>query len=254
VGAFLYFVEGRPAIGPTDLGALGLADVAKGAQLAFAGTSQGPSGKSGVIFAFAGDEPRYMPAAQTWRRAPNGLFWLGIETEHLPGPDDLARNIQYAGRYLKLNDGNEWLVPIARIFEGGTCLPTRYILGERGEAVEVMPEFVEISRRASDAFDAIYNAKAGEHVLIPDGKQLARAALGVNYRLGDAEILMLGLLGDHNNWIVIEALCDFPSLHRMREDIAKKNGAPGSQSTTPGGQESQGATSQATPTSHSSET
>ena len=232
MGQILYFREGAQALSDKDVEACNLSGVFEHTPT-WMGVSQGPSGKPGAVFWADAGTPR-LKASVTWRKGLRGAFWIGVDADALPTPQELARTQSYPGYGVTLNDDNKWVIPVARIFDGSTALPTRYVLGENGEELEVLPAYRELSRRAGEAFDIMINADAGATVAIPDGRGLAEAALTVNYRVEHDEILMLGLLGEHNYREIVEAMCDFPSMRAMRDALAKKNGQPGLPSSSDG--------------------
>ena len=40
----------------------------------------------------------YDPSRQTWKRGPGGKWWLGIQNDRRPGPNDLRRANQIGGK------------------------------------------------------------------------------------------------------------------------------------------------------------
>jgi hypothetical protein len=121
--------------------------------------NDGPGGKAGVLFSATSDTTlvRYKPELQIWESYPGkeGL-WLGIWKDQRPGPDDLVRSAAKNGHYVKLCDGNEWLIPVARAVDGTSPLP-RKLKRENGEWIfgDVEDVFRDYFAEACKLWDAL---------------------------------------------------------------------------------------------------
>lgn len=149
--------------------------------------------------------------------------WVGWDPDCPPKPEDLARPKQQAGHWVKLADGNEWLIPVARRPAGGSPFPRRIKFDAAGEpAVDAQPSDAEhrwLWEQACRYWDAVtMAAEAADgqattvQVTVGDTIQLAARALALNYRLSTAEVSMLGLLSTDLLSPICDALCDWPSL------------------------------------------
>lgn len=183
---------------------------------------RGPDGGQGVIL--TAEEVRR--AEWEWTRAPGRSWWVGTwgETQ----PEGLARARQIAGHRVRLEDGHEWLVPVARSFAVGSVLPQRLVLGEDGKTWEGRPlaRFVAISARAARVarvlFDELEEGE-GPLVVLGEGADIAVEALAINYRIGPVEAAALGLLSEPAVFEVCKALVDWPTIERVlreREEAA----------------------------------
>jgi len=228
---FLYYLPGRSA---------GLSlDEAKAAGLGYAldgpistvNVRGGPGGGDGVMLALSSAMPaeqtHYEPKSQRWRRDPKTDAWVGVYTNAMPSPSDLARARQLAGHEVVLADDRPWLVPVARGWteEDGElrwyhALPQRSSLGDDGrwEAGEVLPRFAplwELAMQFEEARRAAVVETAGESARVSlDFRGLHDAAilaLQFNYRLGPAEADLLGLLTLDISREILEAVIDLPT-------------------------------------------
>ena len=153
---------------------------------------------------------------QVWEKVeePGALaFWLGYAREQKPGPIDLARQETVPGHWVTLGDGDEWIVPVARSFrEDRVTLPHNMRMGPDGKIVKSLKqEYRDLFDRASPIADEIYNSGAttiNDEVLF----KLAVDGLSVNYRVGIAEVNLLGLLDTQTCLEVLKAMIDLPAL------------------------------------------
>ena len=142
-----------------------------------------------------------------WVNTGNGVYF-GVDPGW--GPDDFARDETVAGYPVALADGNEWVIPLARVFPAGTALPERMTFGVDGAVVrEVLPRYIGLSRFAEEVYAQLIDAD-GDDVSRPEPEVTAAAvrALGVNYRLGFREVMALGLLTTGNRTAIVHALVD----------------------------------------------
>jgi hypothetical protein len=201
-----------------------------------------PFGGEGVIFADpeAVSKVGFYPG-QTWRPCPGRPFWVGYYDEARPGPADLARGRQLAGHYVRLADGADWLVPVARGWSDDEtnpgwfhAVPRLAAIDEAGEWIsgDVVPEFRQLWELAVAYWDARAEAAAA---VTDAGGEGARAAvelridtfgglldaaafaLGTNYRLSKWEIAALGLFDTSSPQAILDAVVDGPTFARWLE-------------------------------------
>lgn len=203
--------------------------------------ANGPGGLRGVVVG-AGDrwsteEVKQRPEIE-WVKFPKPhaekQAWLGWLS--LPKPQDLARAHQLPGETLTLADGEKWLVPIARDFEGDCKLPIAYDVDEEtGEWVptKVRREYQAIWRHANAykmarleaQLKAIAEKQDTFQFDIPDGHGLLADSLAVNYRVSQRELATLGLLVTGAIAQVAEVLIDSHADHfKKKQDSDTGNG------------------------------
>jgi len=223
MAGFLYYV---PKDGPkADLIHLGrIIDRARETR----GIRGGPDNGNGTMVADPARVPAdllgYYPDRQTWRKAPGvANYWVGIINDKRPTPVDLARPDQLRGHPVKLGDGNEWLIPVARglreteageIVSVGCILPTRVDVDDEGNWISgvVQPIHANLWDVACRWEQVFASTQSGEKVEFnfADGFDAALSALATNYAVDKTEAAMLGLFDDRCVYHVLGALIDMP--------------------------------------------
>jgi len=190
---------------------------------------------------------RYAEAGQTWLRVPGSdVVMVGCWDDAPPLPEDLARKTQVEGHWVTLGDGRKWLVPAARHWqlEDGEprwllALPTKRTVTPEGKWVEG-----PVAARFRDLWDRVVRITESEDKALQNADEsaldwlnvdvqcgLVVDALAVNYRVGPAEVALLGLLQTGIFLAVLDALNDKPTLKGL---LGKKAEASGEASTSPG--------------------
>lgn len=187
-------------------------------------TGKGPGGRPGLLLTTPGGDQRLLPDTQTWRDC--GAFWLGHADR--PTADELQRDDAVGGPTVVLEDGDLWMVPIARPIASAPTFPQ--VLGvDAAGALQV---------RASERFKE--EVELGDRVFAwmtdkeenPTNEDVFRAAariLGINYRVGAHELSALGVLTDRNIVEICRAYIDFQAIVEMGRELAeseKKSDAP----------------------------
>ena len=237
MAGILYFFPGRSGMTVDEVAKLGLAEVITNFSVRGV-TNSGPGGKAGMIVAPQqeqfGSHIGYFPEEQTWEKSATADHWLGIYKDNPPKPEDLAREEQIAGHELVLGDGQKWLVPVARSFQGLSPLPQRLRLGPEGKLVgEMLPRYIAMSEAAERVWEdwklAVSQGETGEeprgNMDIEHGWRIAVMALSVNYRIDPDEASLLGLIDTQCLAKVLRAIIDIPTflaIVRAREESAKK--------------------------------
>lgn len=82
----------------------------------------GPTEESGTIYGWwtnkgavcmrHDDGLTWIPAVQ-FDEFEAGRYWVGLDTEKPPTPEDMQRAYPYSGEKIVMGDGMEWLIPIA---------------------------------------------------------------------------------------------------------------------------------------------
>lgn len=185
-------------------------------------------GHRGFIYAAnpAGDfdmmDLRYTPTAQTWHAIPGTDAWVGFWNDRPPTPADLARDKQVGGYNVELGDGNQWLCPVARKFDGGECaLPARTDVDANGRWIRgaLQEKHAQLWETACAYWDGQLNTEDDSFSIegFEDIRDAALQSLSVNYRLGKAEVVLLDLFKtDEEPQSVLLALVDYPEVIKKK--------------------------------------
>ena len=226
MAGFLYFFPDLAGYHSDTVAQCGLSDLLRPGNHGARETSAGPGGKRGVVLATKPlCEPiGYQPERQTWSECADGKFWLGYENDAKPTPADLIRRSAVVGYPIELADGQEWMIPAARVNDGtaGTMLPQSISLDAQGKRLyRTLPKYDRLAAYAVQAFDGLRHATLdeGDEVAVDeDFKWLACVeALGTNYRVTQWEVGALGILTRQLYDPVLSALVDFPAYYLMRQ-------------------------------------
>jgi len=227
---FLYFIPGASGqLPPEKAKEVGIGYALTGKGVIPGQCGRGPDGGPGILCAIEGaphPNPIYAPADQTWVKGPGGKYWAGFNNAQRPTPDLLARDKFIAGDKVKLRDGHEWTIPIARSFVRGSALPQELSLGEDGRTWELktLPEYVSLCADAEKVWEGFGAVAAGGKFEIDDQEliRIAVDALGVNYRVSAVEVSMLRLLSTAEMWLILRAMVDWNSVIKAAEAAQKK--------------------------------
>lgn len=232
----LYYVPTpKPLLSAEDLKSAGIAYVGEPG-IPAATQCLGPDGGQGLVFAACPNDPGTFKAAeQRWTKGPDGKFWCGVWIEKPnPGPDKLARKKFVGGHAVRLRDGNDWTIPIARSVVGGSTLPRGLVLGDDAKTwrMKELPEYLKLCKDAEAVWReyvaAVIPSENGEpsNKVEVEDQELIRIAvdgLAANYRIGPLEVSCLGLLGTDEMWEILRAIIDIPALMKAAEDRKKKD-------------------------------
>ena len=250
MAGFLYFVPARSAEEARErLSEAGAVHAVEGAPQFNQLTACAPFNVPGYVIGSAANS-LVKPDEQEWQQAPvlgpgyeGPGYWVGFETAHPPGPQDLARVKQLAGHLVEMGDGKLWLVPAARRWRRdasgeptwSVALPAARGLNAdgrwvAGDVVARHRPLWDHVVRVQQMLDAMAGGATEVSFDLAAECEMCVAALATNYRVGAVEVAALGLLTSDAVFPVIAALTDMPSL----EALSKKAGAPGEASTSPG--------------------
>jgi len=237
----LYYLPNQQLVSFGDAVQAGLAHAFDGPAITCRGVQRGPDGGAGAVFGVEGVDARYMPERQDWKGAPGTKWGVGYWRSSKPGPADLARPEQIGGHAVRLADGHEWLIPVARYLDGGTAFPERLQLGPDGQWAQTgtIPQYADICRQAETAWAALSTRLEDDETgtvefTLHDEAQLAAQALGVNYRVGPVECSLLGLFDTTAVSAVVLALVDWPSVKALTIAEEKKSPVGAGDSTVSG--------------------
>ena len=259
-GLLYYLPNQTRAIKLPEVRALGLG-YAFDSRMVACGVAKGPDDQQGAVI---GDDRHlelahigYYPDRQRWLKIPKQDAWVGLTLHARPRPEELLRSRALRGHRVKLRDGQEWEIPVARalIEDAGELLhrcelPAGTSLDAdgnwtRGALDEAEAQLWEIAQNWWAAYTAairpatIDPAEDDEETETPAPVQsavtfdfaglndAALTALAYNYRLGKAEVALLGLFDDQCAAEILKAVTDWPT---FLEFIKKKlaTGPPGS--------------------------
>jgi hypothetical protein len=251
MAGFLYFLPGKKTVRIADLNEAGLGYAFEKPSVASRETLEGPGGLAGAVAASEKDmgDARigYFPEEQTWRKIPGLEAWVGFYTKIPPGPGDLERADALRGHLVRLGDGREWTAPVARGWSDSdparwyNALPSVSTLDDQGNWTPggTSPRYKALWALAESWWDAFCAAQAdgaaaqeSHAVLAFEGiHNAALYALAANYRLGKAEVALLGLFDDANTVAIMHALIDWPTFKewvKKNEERAGLNSGAGS--------------------------
>lgn len=219
---FIPRARGNPDKRLGELGLRGLSDIAP----SVTDWPNGPDG-AGICVSWippaSGPEQRpplqYQPDRQRWESAkkcgerPAGAFWIGIEQDRPPRPDDLAREKRFAGSDIVLEDGNSWRVAAVE------QLPHLLGIDAAGDVVEtVRADYREFYEAANQVFTWLAN----DAIPHADGFDFCCRALAVNYRLNRDVIDFLGLLSTEQLGPIAMAAVQFEAILESIAESQKK--------------------------------
>ncbi len=248
--AFLYFVPMRTALGEAEAAELGVgpADIVLSRSVP---CPAGPGGSSGVMLGASSPDNkpalRYVADAQTWVPGPDKAWWVGFETTSPPGPDDLARKNMIPGLEVTLDDGNAWLVPVARRFllhegQGHTLpaadMPQVFGVDEDGEdMMEVAPRAQPLWKAANEYWNATHGSEEEDPKGVTLGQlfEIAADVLAANYKVGPREIRALRLLSTDSATAINEVANDLSGYVDILQEMAgEESSAEGNVDTSTG--------------------
>ena len=218
---FIYYLPGAQTATPADLRERGI-HALHGVSYDFLKTTQGPDGSTGIVlFPAGGDHPkRCQPDAQHWQ--PCGSYWIGTWRDANPPPAALERPELVQGHTVKLEDGNDWIIPVARRFPAGTALPVKLLLDDTGHwKAAGLERYAALTAAADHVYTAFL--LDGEPLSLADMADIAVQALACNYRLGRWECSALGILSSDNVQAILGALIDLPTILAQVEADKKKH-------------------------------
>mgnify|MGYP000364328152 CR=1 FL=1 len=156
----------------------------------------------------------YDPSRQTWKRGPGGKWWLGIQNDRRPGPNDLRRANQIGGKLVTLADGNEWVMPNV------ISLPAVFDLDDNGNEVKrTRDEWRHIEERAGWALGVLVESARSRLMDESTCRRYVGEMLSVNYRVTPEIAYLLGLI-DSETWVVAMAsTVDAERMLKLRAEI-----------------------------------
>lgn len=206
----------------------------------------GPDGIGGYLVGeSSGGVPRYEPAAQTWvPRDAQKKQWAGVYRDALPGPDDLRRDPvdMVDGVPAVMADGQRWTLPRLLYVDGTVALPQLIIPGINGGiARKVMPRYEALCARGVVLWEMLMysarlrDAKPSRTLTEDEQVILLWDCLALNYRVGPAEIGLLGLTSDRLLGLHLSLLMGVDMLAKLQEASMPGKSRGPAESETSGG-------------------
>lgn len=211
----------------------------------------GPDKSGGVIVAddrgVPGHQIGYYPDQQEWRKIPGIEAWVGCYREAHPTPADLARTRMLNGHLVRLGDNQDWLIPVARgqietdnqELRWYVALPEVIGIDDAGnwEPGAVLPQYAELWEIANRWWNIQGEATAekeadetAESVTVrfdfAGVNDAALSALATNYRMGKAEVVLLGLFNRRCLYDILNALVDIPTIEEFLKKKEEVDGSP----------------------------
>lgn len=207
------------------------------------GVLRGPSeAGGGVVIADSRHVDRigFYPDEQKWINIPKSEVWVGMYVDDRPVPENLRRAQVLDGHLVRLEDGNDWLIPVARaigVIDGELVpydsLPHSIGIDDDGNWSRNGPicKYAALFRIALRWWDELQHGLAGQ--VIQDAEKVsismefndivsgAVEALATNYRVSCAEVSLLGILSDRVIFEILHSLVDMPTI----EAFARKKKA-----------------------------
>lgn len=196
--------------------------------------ANGPDGGSGTVIGWGRPNTltAYRKDSQEWHRcAPcgdlaGGRAWIGWDKSDPPTPENLARKVQLSGERIKLADGREWLIPIAR------QLPK--IMGldpESGRVASVVaPQYRAFLEEAWATLATFVDREGKIYIEYEPGFAAAVRVLSMNYRMTRDLAAVLGMIGDSDLWTIPATCCEAAAM----ADLLQKKSLFASDSTDSG--------------------
>lgn len=194
----------------------------------------GPDGGAGAILTDS-EHYRFNIQTQTWANA--GDFWVGYQTDSPPGPDDLIRKKADGrlnvldGQFLELADEREWLIPVGRRWceEDSQAkwycnLPSKLKFGQSKQVLlgGVLPRYARLWAIAEADIQ-----RGEDSVLSGSGIVYAAAdILQANYKVGPAEIELLGLFTQDTPRAILDIFGDWDTYFSVEKKTRSQPDSP----------------------------
>lgn len=221
MSGFIYYTSGEPA--KDKLSEIGLGHISD-KSMSVSIILNGPDGKQGCLYApsdFGGPRScRYLKNEQVW--VDFDTFWVGYEIANPPTQKDVVRKEIVDGHKVKLSDGWEVTIPLARRYPFGTELPETLFIG-KDKILKRKPlkRFAALSAGAESILEKMFIN--GDGIPYSELWETMLEALCVNYRISAAEATILELITTANIVTMADALVDGPAIReQMEADMQKK--------------------------------
>jgi len=231
MSGFLYWLpkHDKATISTQEIAAAGLSYAFEGSKACNPLHGDAPGGNRGGAIIF---DPIRTPrngfndSLQTWQPHGTAGYWVGMWNDAKPGPSDLLKAKPLSGTPVRLGDGNDWLVPIARHWAMEDDpdawpywqhnLPRRVLFDTSAASIGLQaPTVQEAYAELWALSEADVRIRYGEGTAADEaelsGVRLFLNALRIlsfNYCLGPVEANLLGLFTTESWQAIFDALND----------------------------------------------
>lgn len=236
----LYFLESAAGAAISPEGTRAFAAVAPAGFSAQFRVEEGPGGVAGILLgteaAFTARAVEYSKGLQKWEEwgeVGGKRVWCGCwKGARKPTPEAMARAEMVAGMPVRLEDGNDWIVPLVRYSTGDRA-------GLSALPVSVTIRGGQLVGRTQDRYAALEDAGLEAWALVNDPEkanatrlvELAIQALAVNYRVGGEEVGLLQILSVDTAWNVVAAMVEKDLARMIRESLDAQKKTTASEAT-----------------------
>lgn len=191
---------------------------------------KGPQGSGGLTANPATTKHiGYYPDEQDWHSILGGKLWIATQKTGLPGPQDLERPNLIDGHSVMLEDGSQWLIPVARWIRGQgeveyglPQIVSRNL--ETGDwETRIKSEYNDFFNRAIQVWEMFTEDDSHDDWAPEDDLKLVEDALSLNYFIGSWEITILELFGNQSVGEMLRSIIDFPGLKKLLDAKKKEN-------------------------------
>lgn len=184
--------------------------------------NNGPDGGSGAwIYPKGAEEqlPLTWKAANNWNAEPsdNGRFWVCWQKDAASDPEQLKRRKVVEGCDVELLDGKVWHCPTIRKALAIPNVPCSYQRKNGEIQRQVVPAYRSLWELSGAWAAEYYGSGLDEGQLV----DIATTCLAVNYRVGDEELRLLGLLDYDGMKRILEVAIDLDFLKAASLDQKK---------------------------------
>ena len=168
---------------------------------------------------------RYSESLQTWKPLADRGYWLGWEGDP-PGPQSLLRPKIIVGSTVMLEDGQAWICPMARLYDGTPNLPLRIGLDdEGGDAAEIVERYRALWELGEDVWRRmraeVDTGVVAEKWTVAQTLDAAVVCLATNYRINAHAAKAVGLLTTENVAEILRVLVDFGTFRAMLAEFVR---------------------------------
>lgn len=179
---------------------------------------KGPDGCSGFIVCRSMFSPSYKPSEQQWFKHHDlDGVWFGWDQK--PTPSQLRRPDAIKGHNVKLLDGNQWEIPVARKLARQNVLPHAADLDEEGKWIQgqVLAKFFKLDFIASDLYDRWAKSKGDTIDLPADPLNMLSDIVSFNYFVGSRELAAMQVFQFDADfiWAALRLVIDLPGLDEL---------------------------------------
>jgi len=234
MASFSYFLPGKSNTMTISLETLAINDlggVFDSESFSKRDVDPGPDNGMGILVSY-NNHLAYRKETQSWQKIHGVNAWIGFDKANPPKASDLQRDSWIGGYRVPLGNGEEWIAPTARLASGLPNLPcsSHFTKGEwtRGG---VRPKHQQLWKMAESFWSQVEpeleNVETDQDTIklsFSQESEYAVTALSANYRIGNTEASLLGLINDDSTSGILNALVDMPVVAKKKlEELQQKD-------------------------------